>query len=168
MNLQTTRFGEIAVEEEKTIEMKDGGILGFEGLRRFALILHQEDKTPFLWLQSVEDGSIAFVVMNAFVAMPDYSPVIDDETADVLGIEGAQDAVLLAIVTIRTTPLRVTANLKAPIVIHAKRRCAKQVIIDEPDYPIQYDLALRAENSAASAASPILEAVKGITTAIAG
>jgi flagellar assembly factor FliW len=164
----TTRFGAIPIDESRVIEMQGDGILGFETLRRFVLILHKDEKTPFMWLQSVEDGATAFVVLDAFAAMPDYSPLLDDDTVTSLGIEEVQDVVLLTIVTIRSNPLRVTANLRAPVVISAKRRRARQVVIEQPDYPIQYDLALRAGGSADSTLNPILGMVKGITTAVAG
>ena len=142
MKLVTTRFGEIDIDEMKTIEMTGGGILGFERLKCFALML-QDEKTPFLWLQSLEEGSVAFVVMNSFVAHPDYAPVIDSASQALLGIEKPEDALLLSIVTIRNSPFRVTVNLKAPLVINLKTLRARQVIIETPDYPIQHDLALK-------------------------
>ena len=142
MKMVTTRFGEIDIDETRTIEMIGGGILGFERLKRFALML-QDEKTPFLWLQSLEDGSVAFVVMNSFVADPDYAPVIDSASQALLEIEKPEDALLLSIVTIRNSPFRVTVNLKAPLVINLKTRRARQIVIDAPDYPIRHDLALK-------------------------
>ncbi len=45
MIVKTTRFGEIDVDESRVVEMR-GGILGFDHLRRFILIV-QDEKTPF-------------------------------------------------------------------------------------------------------------------------
>jgi flagellar assembly factor FliW len=151
MEVMTTRFGAIDVDESRIIEMQGEGILGFERLRKF-IIRSQDDKTPFLWLQSVEDGAVAFVIIHSFVVKPDYVPVLCDEDITLLDLAVPEDAVLLSIVSIRSNPFQVTANLKAPIVINARNKRAKQVVVDEPDYPVRYDLVLRGGISEASLA----------------
>lgn len=140
MEINTTRFGAITVDESKIIEMR-GGILGFEQLKKFIIRL-QDEKTPFMWLQSVEDGAVAFVVINSFVVKPDYAPVIHDEDVALLDIAAPGEAVLLSIVSIRSNPFLVTANLKAPIVINTRNKWAGQVIVDEPDYPVQFEITV--------------------------
>ena len=138
MNIVTTRFGEIDIDESKVITMR-GGILGFENLKSY--ILHiQDEKTPFWWFQSLDDGRIAFVVINPLVVKPDYEPVISDDDVQRLEIESVEDVVLMAIVTIRSNPLMVSANLRAPIVINARKKLAKQAVLDDPEYPVQYYL----------------------------
>ena len=133
-----TRFGDISIDKSRIIRMK-GGILGFEHLKRYVLFM-QDKEIPFWWFQSVENGSIAFVVINSFVAKPDYAPVIPDNEAKLLEITSPEDVVLLSIVTINSNPFKVTANLSAPIVINAKKMLAKQVILDGPGYPVQYSI----------------------------
>ncbi|MGE5856325.1 MAG: flagellar assembly protein FliW, partial [Syntrophaceae bacterium] len=115
MKINTTRFGEIPVEESNVITMA-WPILGFTQLERYILIVPDEKK-PLSWLQSVEDGSVAFVVANPFAVKPDYEPEIPVEVALMLQSERPEDAVVLTIVTIRKDPLKVTLNLKAPLVI---------------------------------------------------
>ncbi|MBN2398379.1 MAG: flagellar assembly protein FliW [Deltaproteobacteria bacterium] len=146
MKIATTRFGDISIDESRIVEMREG-MLGFEHLKRYVL-LTQEKETPFLWFQSVDDGSLAFVVIHAFMAMPDYEPVISDEDARLLEIAstGPEDVVVLSVVTIRSDPFKVTANLRAPIVINAKKRLAKQIVLPEGDYPVQYSLTENATN----------------------
>lgn len=141
MNIITTRFGEIEVDETKVIEMR-GGILGFEHLKKYALHI-QDEKNPFWWFQSLDDGAIAFVVINPFVAKADYEPVLDDSDTQLLEIANAEDVVMLAIVTIRQTPFMVSVNLRAPIVINAKKKIAKQVVLDDQTYPVQHYLTAK-------------------------
>jgi flagellar assembly factor FliW len=138
VNIVTTRFGEIQVNETKVIDMR-GGILGFEHLKKFVLHI-QEEKNPFWWFQSLDDGTIAFVVINPFIAKGDYEPVLDDYDAQFLEIKDAEDVVMLAIVTIRQTPFSASVNLRAPIVINAKKRIAKQVVLEDTAHSIQYYL----------------------------
>ena len=138
MNIVTTRFGEIDIDESKIIDMR-GGILGFEHLKKYALHIRDDNK-PFWWLQSLEDGAIAFVVINPYYAKADYEPMISDNDVKLLEIEGAEDVVLLAILTIRQNPFSVSMNLRAPIVINAKKKIAKQIVLEDVTYPVQYYL----------------------------
>ncbi|RZB34948.1 MAG: flagellar assembly factor FliW [Desulfobacteraceae bacterium Eth-SRB1] len=138
LRISTTRFGDISIDEARVIQMRDG-MLGFDHLKRYALLMHGK-KIPFSWLQSIEDGSIAFVVINAFVVKPDYEPVISDDEVKLLEIASPEDAVLFSVVTIRSDPFKVTANLRAPIVINAKKMLAKQVVLVESDYSVHYPI----------------------------
>ena len=136
MKISTTRFGDIDIDESRVIQMR-GGILGFEYLKRYVL-LAQEEGVPFLWFQSIDDGSIAFVVINSFVVKPDYAPVISDSEVELLRIESPEDVILMSIVTIRSDPVKITANLRAPVVINIKSRLARQVVLQEVEYSVQY------------------------------
>ncbi len=138
MKIETTRFGEIDIKESELIMMK-GPILGFEHLSRFVLLIHDKN-TPLWWLQSVEDPSIAFVVINPRIIKQDYNPVIFEEDLEFMDIKNSGDIALLAIVTVRSQPFRVTANIRAPIMINAETRMARQIVLDDPEYPIQYDV----------------------------
>ena len=138
MNIITTRFGEIDVDESKIIDMR-AGIIGFEHLKKFMLHI-QDEKNPFWWFQSLDEGAIAFVVINPFVIKADYEPMIDDNDTKLLEIKNADDVVLLVIVTIRQNPFSVSVNLRAPIVVNARKKIAKQVILEDPAYPVRYYL----------------------------
>jgi flagellar assembly factor FliW len=136
VKIQTSRFAEIDVDESKIIEMKSG-ILGFSHLNRFVMVLHEEG-SPFHWFQSLDDGSIAFIVMNPFVIKPDYEPEIDDQTLEMLEVNQAVDIDLKVILTIRSEPVKMTANLRAPLVINKQRKLASQVVLADEQYPVQY------------------------------
>jgi flagellar assembly factor FliW len=138
MIINTARFGEIPVDESKVITMA-GPILGFEQLDRFILIVPDEKK-PFWWLQSVDDGAVAFVVANPFAVKPDYEPEIAGDVARALGIERPEEAVVLCIVNIRKEPLKVTLNLRAPLVINPVTKRGGQVVLEDHAQPIQFDV----------------------------
>lgn len=138
MKINTSRFGEIEATESAMLLMK-GAILGFERHSRYVLLTHDPD-TPLWWLQSVDDPDLAFVVVDPWVVKPDYDPAIDEEDLAFLHIQDRKDMILLAIVTVRSNPFRLTANLRAPILVHATGRTANQVILNDPAHPIQYDV----------------------------
>lgn len=139
VKIDTERFGTLEVAKSDWIEIK-GSILGFERCRRFVLLLHDEN-TPLCWLQSLEDPNLAFVVINPLVIKPDYQPLLQKIDLEFLGIKDLCEMVLLAIVTVRSNPFRITANLRAPLVINGTSRQANQIILEDTEYPIQYDVA---------------------------
>ena len=138
MKIQTSRFAEIDIDESKIIEMK-GGILGFNHLDRFVMIIHEEG-SPFHWFQSLEDGSIAFIIMNPFIIKSDYEPEIDDQTLEMLEVKNAEDIELMVILTICSAPVKITANLRAPLVINKQKKFASQVVLADEQYPVQYSI----------------------------
>ena len=140
MKLETTRFGVIDFDENMIIEMK-GPILGFERLTKY-IILKQDEKNQFNWFQSIEDGSLAFIIMNPQVIKPDYEPEINDADVSLLEIEKPEDVILMSIITIRSNPALISANLRAPIVINFRKRLAKQVVLDNSEHPIQHEIPL--------------------------
>ena len=138
MKLPTTRFGYIEIDESLVIMVTEG-IPGFERLKRYA-ILPQDRNIPFWWFQSIEDGEVAFVVVDPYIIKPDYNPVISEDDMRFLKMERKKDMALMAIVTIKSNPLAVSANLRAPIVVNLKRRLAKQIVLDDVIYPIHYNM----------------------------
>ena len=139
MKIVTTRFGELEIDASRIIEMRGSGILGFEHLRRFVLLMHSE-KIPLVWFQSLDDGAVAFVMVNPFFINSDYQPEIGDHEVKMLEIEKPDDVLLLSIVTIRSNHSTVTANFRAPVVINAVKRLAMQIVLENPDYPVRYVL----------------------------
>jgi flagellar assembly factor FliW len=138
LKITTTRFAALDVEEEKMILMQRG-ILGFEGYKRFLLLLPSAGE-PLLWLQAADDPALAFVVANPAVLKKNYQPAIIEYELNLLDIQRDEDIVLLAIVTVHAEPWHVTANLRAPVLINATNRKANQIVFDDPAYPLQYPI----------------------------
>lgn len=105
------------------------GIVGFPQHTR-GEVLHIEEQLPFQWLRLQGPTPLNFVVIDPTGLLPDYTPELFDEDAASLGIESAEDALLLNIVTVgRTQPASATVNLVGPIVINRHTRQARQVVI---------------------------------------
>jgi flagellar assembly factor FliW len=133
LDIETLRFGNIAVLEDKVITFPRG-ILGFAKNKRYILFPHSED-SPFFWLQSVEDGDLAFVVMNPRLVKADYSLDVDENVMNELDAKQETDIEVVCIVTIpRNDPKRMTINLLGPIIINAKNRNAMQIVCDKQSY----------------------------------
>jgi flagellar assembly factor FliW len=117
------------------------GILGFEKIKNYALLANPVEK-PFAWLRVTENASLAFVVIDPFVILPNYQPDIPQSDVDFLELKDAGDALMLGIVTVHGQN-RATVNLKGPIVINRHTHTGKQVIIaNAADYSVQHPLPL--------------------------
>ena len=140
MKANTRFFGEVEIEDEKIITMAKG-MIGFPELQHFALISDKDKEEPLImWLQSMDDGDIAFPVMHPNRAMENYQPQINLEVTSSLGEWEDEDIFTLVTVTVPREIEKMTCNLQAPIIINMKNNRAVQVIV-ENDYPIKYSLA---------------------------
>ncbi len=134
MLLNTFRFGEVEVDEDKILEFRDG-IFGFESLHRYALLSNEEIE-PFHWLQSVDDADIALAVLDPFIVFPEYKPMVPESVFEELemGEQDDADPLLLTVSVIPIEIKRMTTNLMSPIIINSKKRLARQIILDSGDF----------------------------------
>ena len=117
------------------------GLLGFEQIKDYILLVDPAEE-PFAWLQVEANASLAFVVIDPFLVMPEYQPDIPEGDAEFLGIKQPDDVRLFNIVTIHG-PNRATVNLKGPIVINRRNHTGKQVIIaNASEYSVQHPISV--------------------------
>jgi len=122
------------------------GLLGFEQIKDYILVVNPGEE-PFAWLRVEGNISLAFVVIDPFVVLPEYQPDIPPADVEFLGLKCADDALLLGIVTIQGAS-QATVNLKGPVVINRHTHTGKQVIItNAAQYSVQHPLPV-ADNAA--------------------
>ncbi|ADU64842.1 protein of unknown function DUF180 [Desulfurispirillum indicum S5] len=136
MKITTSRFGEITVAEEDIIRMTEP-LLGFPDLKQYVLRDHSDD-TPFKWLQSLDDTTLAFVVLDPVLFKPDYAVRLSRSDVEDLQLESEESAQVYTIVVVPQDPKKMTANLQAPLVLNTRNNIAKQVVLNDPQYPIKY------------------------------
>jgi flagellar assembly factor FliW len=133
LEIQTSRFGNITIQDDKVI-MFPKGIFGFSQNRNYILFPHAEG-SPFYWLQNVEDGAVAFVVMSPQLVKSDYTINIEESVLKDLHAEELSDLEVMCIVTIPDNqPDQMTINLLGPIIINVGKRCAVQIICPDEKY----------------------------------
>ncbi|MEW6542388.1 MAG: flagellar assembly protein FliW [Nitrospirota bacterium] len=138
MKVRTSRFGEIEVREEMLLTFPSG-LIGFPRATRYVILDHDRE-APFKWLQSVDEGGLAFVIMVPTLFRPDYRAVLAPEDIAELGPVETENLSLFVILTIPPgDPRRITANLQGPVVVNQRSRLAKQVILRD-EYPTRYPL----------------------------
>jgi flagellar assembly factor FliW len=139
MRIGSSRFGDVEVQESDLIFL-ERGLLGFPEFMRCA-ILRIEPDTPFEWLQSCDDPTLALPVADLRMLLPDCHPKIHPQDITGLGADSEDDLIIKVILRISdgdmTNP---KVNLKAPVLINPKNRKAKQVIVSDPSLPHHYPL----------------------------
>ncbi|MFV0504059.1 MAG: flagellar assembly protein FliW [Lachnospirales bacterium] len=139
MKLNTKHFGEIEVEEEKIITFKDG-LPGFDDLSRFILFDEESNDGLFLWMQSIDDPTIAFVLLDTLRVMPLYDPIISEESIISLGDTGGDtlpNILCYNIAVVEKSMKDTRVNLKAPIIINQLTKKGCQVLCSNEDYDIK-------------------------------
>ena len=139
MNNETTVNGGITYAEEELVFFEDG-LFGFEEYRKFLPVSLEENSDAALCLQSVEDESLSFIVMNPFILCGVYEPVVSKEDLDKLGVEKEENLSYYVICVIRDTAEESTVNLKCPIVVNTVTREARQVILESDKYGFRHPL----------------------------
>lgn len=141
MKLETRVFGTIDIDDNKIITLEQG-MIGFPELTRFALIYDEEKKDKkfrILWLQSMDDGEIAFPVTDPSYFMEEYKPCIEEELLTPLGELTEENTYILVTVTVPRKIEDFSVNLKAPIIINSDTNKGIQAIT-ENDYQIKYKI----------------------------
>ncbi|MBM7557470.1 flagellar assembly protein FliW [Halanaerobacter jeridensis] len=138
MKIGTNKFGEIEINKEEIVEFIVGPY-GFEELTDYVL-LAEEDSSLF-WLQSVEDEDLAFVVSEPWTFYEDYEFDLNDNVKEKLNLDNKEEVLVVNMITVpNNKPREMTMNLKAPIIINKDDKLAKQIILNEGDYPVKYKL----------------------------
>lgn len=139
MLVKTRHFGEIDLNEDKVLYFENG-ILGFEEFKRFTLLYDEEGEVrpDISWLQSLDEVSLAIPVMNPFLIKPDYNPKVEEELLKPLGEVTDDNIVLLVTITVPAEIEKISANLKAPIIINSDIKKGAQIIADNQDYEVKF------------------------------
>lgn len=140
MKIQTTRFGEIEVENSSVITFTKG-IPGFDEFRKYVLVpADAEEETPFFFLQSMEAEEVSFFLVDPFAFFKDYDVKLADQMVERLQLEDPADAIVLTTVTVPGEMKDATTNLKAPLIINNRMQLGMQIVLDNKAYQIKQPL----------------------------
>lgn len=127
--IDTHQFGQVEVEPKHIYTFSDG-LLGFETLKEFVLISEAASE-PFKWLISIEEPLVGFPLLNPWYIDIGYDPGSDfDSSRDVAFV----------VVTLNGEDGLMHANMKAPIVLNAKKQTGTQIILPSDRYSTNYVL----------------------------
>ncbi len=135
MNISTTRFGSLTLEEADVLTFVDG-LIGMEDCRRWVLLADAKN-SALAWLQSLERPEVALGVVSPRRFVPKYQVRVSRREIQPLGLQDPHEAQILAIVSHGSDGL--SLNLKAPLVIHLRERLGRQIVARD-DHAVQHGL----------------------------
>lgn len=135
MQINTKPYGSVEINAEEIIYF-DHGLIGFEDKHKF-ILLKDNENGPLIWLQSLENENLAFVVMEPRIFKPDYQPSISIEELSGLDIEGEEGLILYSIVVVPEDVKKMTVNLRAPVIINHNSKKGKQIVLNDDRYKVK-------------------------------
>lgn len=141
MLVKTKHFGEIDLTEDKILTFNNG-IMGFEDFKKYTILFDSEDgEEPVIsWLQSLDEETFAIPVVSPLLVKEDYNPIVEDEWLSSLGELTDENIVILLTITVPADLEKMTVNLKAPFVINSDTRKGCQIIVENKDYEVKYNV----------------------------
>jgi flagellar assembly factor FliW len=149
MQLRTTRFGVLDIPDDRVIEFPKG-LLGFSQYTRYCL-LEPGDDACFFWLQCVDEPSLAFVVTDPSLFVPEYSVPIRPEQMIELKLGKLEEAQVFVIVN--KVEQTLTGNLQGPLVVNTHTRSGEQLVLAEKRWTTRHPLVQVAGQAARKAVS---------------
>ena len=146
MKLITKEFGEITVEDKDLIVFSRG-IYGFEEYTKYVILKDSPDD-DIMYLQSVDNPDLHFVIVDPYIILPHYSPMMTSEDLAVFKIKAEEinNLKYLLIAVISDDIENSVVNAKSPIVINSTNNEAIQAILTNPDYSLRHPLFLKKGN----------------------
>ena len=136
MDIHTTRFGVLSVEDDRVMHFAQG-LLGFPEHKTFALIQTGEENY-FFWLQSVEDPNLAFVIADPTTFFADYVVPIREETLAEIELDETSDAQTFVICN--KVGEWLTGNLLGPILVNVRNRRGAQIVLTDKKWTTRQPL----------------------------
>lgn len=146
MDVRTKAGKTIQVEGKDLLEIPEG-LFGFEEYKNYAI--YESEYPPFMWMQSTDEPSLAFLIVDPFLVADDYELDVDDKALAKIGITNPAEVCVMAIVTIPAGGTPVTANLQGPLVLNRTNNKAMQVILNSNKWTTKHDImkALKAKDA---------------------
>jgi flagellar assembly factor FliW len=136
----SSKFGKVQYSDTDVITFVRA-ILGFEDLRQFIIVARPESE-PFKWLQSIEDPNVTFVVVEPKLILDNY--IVELSQHDIKQLHGTQllgDYRIFVILTVpKGQPEKISVNLQGPLIINQKNLKAIQMVLNNPEYGIRFNL----------------------------
>ena len=137
MKVDTKAYGLIEVDEKQKVLLPQG-LFGFEDFREYVII--DAEHQPFLWLQSLDEKDVAFILINPFLFRKDYEINTTKDEEKEIGLTSPENALIFVIVTIPQDGSPMTANLQGPILINKQNMTGTQAILTDMKWRTRHDI----------------------------
>lgn len=131
MEIQTSSFGTQTISQDEIL-LFPKGLIGLEDHTEFKLF-HEENENPTVhWLQSITDADFMMSIIPPSALGIDYEIELDDEEAELLKLDDANDAIVLLIIykqyeeNVDASDIDMKAIVKAPLIVNTKDKLGLQ------------------------------------------
>lgn len=141
MKIITKAYGELEVSNDAIYSFPNG-ILGFNDLKKWALI--EVADSPFYNLQSLEDETIAFFLINPLSFRKDYEPKAaesDLKSLKMVGLDQKHIEIFVIVNVPNGDAFAMTANLQGPLLFNTKDKIAGQSISSDNRWHVRHVIA---------------------------
>ena len=132
MQIESTRFGKLDIDERKVIAFPKG-LIGFPEEKSFVMV-HGKSTDTVAWLQSTLTPNLALPVVSVHQFAPNYPDVPLDAAAERAGLQGSPDDMAALVVLCASPGVPATVNLQAPIIVDAANWTGVQTILEGTKY----------------------------------
>lgn len=143
------RFGTCTYDQSEVIEFP-WGLPGFPTHRHW-LPLTVESHPSFVWLQSLDDHTVAIPTADPWMLFEDYDPKMPAYAFQSLEIREAGDFATLCVVVVTPNAEDMTMNLMAPVLINLRSRKGRQIMLDGSSYSTREPIPRKVPASSKSA-----------------
>ncbi len=101
----------------------------------------KEENISIIWLQAIDEPTLALPVMKPEFVYETYDPVVEDELLKSLGDDIQDDNIrVYCALTVPQDITKMTINLKAPIIVDFDTMKGIQLIADTSEYQVRYPI----------------------------
>lgn len=126
------------------------GILGFEAFNDY-LLFGSKELYPFRILQSLDEPTVIFVVVEPGLFFTDYEFEMSSADLKLLNLRDIREAMVLSVLVVPEDPMEMSANLLAPVVVNSDKGIAKQVVLHNSSYSVREPLFVNVASQQAGA-----------------
>lgn len=137
MNVMTSRFGPLEVEESEIVRLTEGPV-GFRSATRFLLLSDQQVEGLF-WLQSLDSPDLAFALVTPGVGLDNYRVDVRNGDRAALALDDDQEPDVFLILN-RNEAGVLTVNLQGPMVFNLKKRLGRQMVLTSSRHSVRHPL----------------------------
>lgn len=116
------------------------GLVGCQGWKNFVLLTDDEENLPVACLQSLDEPLVRLLVTDPRLIDANYTVPLSHEDRASLDLRTSDSTVVYCTLTVGDDGL-VTANLLGPLVINARARLGRQIVLSDSGYSTREPVA---------------------------
>jgi flagellar assembly factor FliW len=122
---------------QRRVLVFEDGLIGCPDWRHF--LLEPDAAGPAIQLlRCLDVPDVALYVADPFTIVPEYEFEVGDADGAALDLADPGEALVLVVLTVRSDPAAVTANLLGPLVVNVRSGRGRQLVLAESGYSVRH------------------------------